>query len=157
MVGSGRLGIIKRQDALSNGLKFFYNGKPCIQGHLSKRFVSNYSCYECSKQRTYLFYKTDEGKKLREIQYKREYKNNRCRYYKNNATRRAVCKNATPKWLTAEQKQDIKRMYLNVPDGCHVDHIVPLKGKNVCGLNVPWNLQYLQACVNLVKGNTFES
>ena len=61
--------------------------------------------------------------------------------------------NATPKWANLEK---IKEIYLNRPEGYHVDHIVPLVNKNVCGLHVENNLQYLTAKENIKKGNKFK-
>jgi thiaminase len=68
----------------------------------------------------------------------------------------------TPRWLTKEQKQSIKQFYVMAAElekvfpwtQC-VDHIVPLRGKDVCGLHVPWNLQILSAKDNMEKGNRY--
>lgn len=66
--------------------------------------------------------------------------------------RRANKISATPAWVDLAALRDI---YDKCPPGHHVDHIIPLKGKNVCGLHVPHNLQYLPALENIKKGNKF--
>lgn len=69
---------------------------------------------------------------------------------------------ATPDWLTEGMKAEIEHKYFMAREAkvvtgetYHVDHIVPLRGKNVCGLHVPWNLQVLPADVNIRKSNTW--
>jgi hypothetical protein len=66
------------------------------------------------------------------------------------AKRRATQLRAIPIFANPEK---IKLIYKNCPKGYHVDHIVPLQGKNVCGLHVEWNLQYLTAHANHTKSN----
>ena len=65
---------------------------------------------------------------------------------------RARKKRACPKWANLEK---IKQIYLNCPIGYHVDHITPLTNKNVCGLHIESNLQYLTAIENQKKSNKF--
>jgi hypothetical protein len=67
-----------------------------------------------------------------------------------NAKRKAQKLKATPTWADLKK---IEEIYINRPDGYHVDHIIPLQGKNVCGLHVEYNLQYLPAKENISKGN----
>lgn len=82
------------------------------------------------------------------------------RYYA--SQRQSHVKKATPDWLTDDHKQSLKdihllRMKLESIFGLkyHVDHIIPLRGENICGLNVPWNLQILEASLNMAKRNIY--
>jgi hypothetical protein len=68
------------------------------------------------------------------------------------ANERAVRLQRLPTWADREL---IKEFYLNCPEGYHVDHIIPLRGKLVSGLHTIDNLQYLPAKENISKGNKF--
>jgi hypothetical protein len=59
----------------------------------------------------------------------------------------------TPKWAN---RAKIREIYANCPEGYHVDHIIPLRGKYVSGLHIETNLQYLPAKENMKKHNTFK-
>lgn len=71
---------------------------------------------------------------------------------------------ATPSWLSEEEVERMKCIYevcamrnRESDDSWHVDHIVPLRGKEVCGLHVPWNLRVIRAVDNIKKGNRLET
>ena len=101
--------------------------------------------------------RTDEDKR----RYKNTHKVNNPELYKEfvNARRRRF-RQATPKWLSTEQKMEIRLKYrlaieLSRQTGVRyaVDHIVPLLGESVCGLHVPWNLTVITQEENLKKYN----
>jgi hypothetical protein len=84
-------------------------------------------------------------------EYQKEYNlNNRNLLNAREAKRRAIKLNATPRFADLKK---IKEIYKNCPKGYHVDHIIPLTSKVVCGLHVHWNLQYLTANDNRRKSN----
>jgi len=67
---------------------------------------------------------------------------------------------ATPKWLTKKEKMQMRDLYVQARKMTEltreryvVDHIVPLRGEEVCGLHVPWNLRVITQEENLKKSN----
>jgi len=137
-----------------NYLLFLYKHKQCnkcrlIQSH-NNFFLDNqrwdkltYICKLCSKQ-----YSKANIDNIRII--KKKYKNS--------------ILNNTPKWLTETMLFEIGLLYKEAQrltrvmgEQYDVDHIVPLKGDNVCGLHVPWNLQILKHSENMKKSNKYEN
>lgn len=69
----------------------------------------------------------------------------------------------TPKWLTDHHYKLIEDFYKKARELSEktnvkyvVDHIIPLQGKKVSGLHVPWNLQVITRKENSVKSNKLE-
>lgn len=162
--------IITKEDAISKGLSHYFTGKPCKNGHIALRFVSTRNCVECNKQRSLKCNTTEEAYSRRvELEKKRnqteEYKAASAlrwkRYYERHPKRvlaktrkyQADKLKRTPKWADLDA---IKQFYENCPEGYHVDHIYPLRGKTVSGLHVLSNLQYLPARQNQSKGNKYD-
>lgn len=79
--------------------------------------------------------------------------------FASSAKRRALKRNALPLWADLNE---IKRIYAKAKQMClsgesvHVDHEIPLSGKNVCGLHIHTNLKIISATENMKKSNKFE-
>jgi hypothetical protein len=114
------------------------------------------------------YYRAIRGVKIREKQkeweaenldksaarWRKWYSQNRKKRYIQTRFEKAEKLKRIPSWAN---KEAITEFYYNCPEGYHVDHIVPLRGKNVSGLHTLENLQYLPAKENMSKGNWFDS
>jgi len=78
-----------------------------------------------------------------------------------NRGRKAAKLQRTPLWADHHRIQQIYDMSANLTlvDGIqyHVDHIIPLQGKLVCGLHVHRNMRVIQGRLNESKSNRFDS
>jgi len=144
--------------------------KDCEKAYHANKYVHN---KERIAKRNAEWVKSNKEKKSAinkaSVERNREKRNEQTRLYKKknkgavnarNALRRSIKLNATPPWLSSAQEAHIKRIYKlcqiisdATGEKYHVDHIVPLQGKNVCGLHVPWNLRAVPAKINLSKSN----
>lgn len=73
------------------------------------------------------------------------------------ASRRGRCSRSAIAKYYRKENLNIYKQCLDLKkktgEDLHVDHIIPIRGKNVSGLHVPWNLRIITAKENLVKGN----
>ena len=165
-----------RKEARELGDKRYNDGKKCRNGHFSDRLTSTGQCCECKNEYQAKLREADpEALRAKEKAYYERHREERLHYHsaryhselKDNpqywnerkandlaqsAARRAVTRKAKLEGYASE----ITEIYKQCPEGHHVDHIVPLRGQYVCGLHVPWNLQYLTAEDNLKKGNRYD-
>lgn len=222
--------IIPKQKAKELGMKFYFTGIPCKNGHVSPRWVSSSGCAQCvyersqreetkAYQREYHHARKDakaayckeyreknldrlkeydknryennlNGYKDRTLERAKEYytenrehvlysvkcyrernkefiKTKSKEYYEENKTKyiiRAMERKRNLKHRSISNcYDDIKHIYEQAAllrylgYDVHVDHVVPLNGKIVSGLHVPWNLQIIPAEENITKGNKFIS
>ena len=82
--------------------------------------------------------------------------------YLEHAARRRWIKEKSSMNLTEDQIQEMRDIYWLAKDlttingeQYEVDHIIPLQGKDICGLHVPWNLQVLPMDLNRSKRNMY--
>lgn len=153
--------------------------KTCVNGNINKKQRKVYMAKRYQEKREEILaysrswqIKNREKSNLRHAlynkmnlekttQYRATYrKKNAAKILAKNAKRHAQKINATPKWLTPDQLKEIESFYILAKEiqwlseeTLHVDHIIPLRGKDVSGLHVPWNLQILPSSENIKKGN----
>lgn len=85
---------------------------------------------------------------------KRRRHTNAAYYRQKTIERRMSCR--TPKWADPELLQFWYEVSKSpVFKEFHVDHIIPLRGTNVSGLNTPENIQLIPKSKNLSKKNKF--
>lgn len=105
-------------------------------------------------------YRKENTKRFREYEDK-YWRENLSKSRAKSAKRRAQRIQATPIWANENKILAIyeKCIKLSKETGIehHIDHIVPLVSKAVCGLHVDYNLQILTASENLRKNNKFNS
>lgn len=127
--------------------------KKCFKCSLIKPisdFLKEGSCKECRHA-----YNTTEVRRDLNRKSQQEFYYRNAKYFKQKSAKyRATLLKACPKWADLEV---IKQFYYDCPESHHVDHIIPLQGKYICGLHVETNLQYLPASENCSKGNYHES
>ena len=126
-----------------------------------KAKASSRAYYEKKSEhiKTYVKGRYKENPEEAKARIKQWKKDNSHRVVASNAKRAALKLKAIPKWADLkaieEFYEDAKLLteYLGVQ--FHVDHIVPLNSKLVCGLHWEGNLQILLGTHNLEKSNSF--
>ena len=117
-----------------------------------------HECKNCCKEQRNKRYK-DNPQEMKK-QWKQWYQKRKQYYITKGHLRAKGVRQAKPKWLTDDhlfmiaeiyELRDLRSQLTGVVH--HVDHIVPLRGQNCCGLHVPWNLQVIPAQDNLKKSN----
>jgi len=148
------------EDKYKKGLKYRYLQEKWLQTENGKnsRTATSKKYYQNNKEKLSDCRKEYNKKtnNFHSIQWKKE---NPEQVYAATAKRRAAKLQRTPSWLNAGHWLEIDSIYelcnawRSIGFDYHVDHIVPLQGKNVSGFHVPWNLQIIHAKENLSKAN----
>ena len=162
-----------RREAKEIGAMYYFTSMQCKNSHISRRQTNNGNCVQCNRGYSNAHYSRNVSSRIELVNIYRNrnprkakkwartsYQNAKPAYFARVRRRELAKINRTPPWLSVEQLAEITRIYKererlqNVTGELyHVDHIVPLQGRNVSGLHVPWNLRVISAYENLTKGS----
>ena len=104
-------------------------------------------------------YSTPERYKRRLTERRSYYESNRDKFRHYVMLRNARRIQASPAWANLSKVREIYSLAMEFREAgfdVHVDHIVPLRGKLVCGLHNEFNLRVCLAQENMSKGNRFD-
>lgn len=133
--------------------------RKCYAKHKESRTAQIKSWGERNRdQRNATRRKWREANRAKDLAYTLRWQaNNPDRVNANTAKRKATKRKATPDWANPffiAEAYHLAKVREKVCGGkWHVDHIVPLRSKLVCGLHVENNLQVIPASVNQRKSN----
>jgi hypothetical protein len=137
-----------------------YRSRPEVKEKERKRLKEYYAARSEEIQRKRKAARTEEQKLAFHAYLKKHYESNRAAYAAKCGKRRASKLNATPSWADLKAIKAVyaeaRRVSLETGVLHHVDHVVPLQGKLVCGLHVHYNLQVIPAKDNLSKATKVE-
>ena len=124
-----------------------------------KEYRENSKIQKISKERE----RTPKYKQIRKKWRQQDQKDNPSKYVGTRMKRHVAKLKRIPIWLTKDHFKEIKFFYILShelqwlsEEKLHVDHIIPLQGKNISGLHVPWNLQIISESDNCSKSNSFD-
>lgn len=163
----------KRKEAIAAGDKYYFTGKPCKHGHITKRHVST-GCYACTLeiQKSYrernavswahknAKWREENKDRISEMDAAYRARNRparkvqRLKYKTAKRARSNGGRNTEFDLLAFEEAQELcQHRAIETGFLWHIDHMLPLRGKSVSGLHVAENIQVIPAELNLLKGN----
>jgi hypothetical protein len=161
------------KEAKAQGFKYYKSDRPCKNGVIELRYINgNCMCFQCKFERNVRLFKGKPrtGNYIpRGLKYLGMTANERNRAWKKankdkvnaiNATRRAAKANATPKWFSELDEFVIEEAFsLTIQreklTGIRwdVDHMIPLRANEACGLHCYQNIQVIPKSMNSAKRN----
>lgn len=175
--------VVKRKDAITLKLKYYFTGKPCKNNLIAKRAINgNCMCIVCkadrnnkiiNKEYSKTYYQKNKDKLIESTknwrddnreqsrEYTKQWKlNNKDKNAMHEQKRRALKLNAIPSWFgefdefVLAEAFHLSSIRERVTNiKWQVDHLIPLQAKQACGLHCFNNIQVIPQKLNSFKLN----